>query len=340
MVTCVRIEKKNAERARQELIQKNLLDNKYAPTRDEKFVYFPVTARPKKFRIIDLSLTPRDVQPLSLEDALKNVLTKHELGELVKSFDVIGDIAIIEIPRALRKKEKLIANALLRVHKNLRVVCAKAGAMKGVFRTRKLRILAGEKRTETIYKESGCAFKLDVAKVYFSVRLSHERERVASLVKPGETVFVFFAGVGPFPIIIAKRQQRAKIYAIELNPRAYKYLEYNIALNRMSHQITSVLGDVKKIVPKKFPRSADRILMPLPKGAGEFLDAAFECARKNCVIHFYSFSSEEKPFEDAAKKIQKIAQKKKRKIEFINKKIIRPYSPHVSQVVLDFRVLN
>ncbi|MEW6329774.1 MAG: class I SAM-dependent methyltransferase family protein, partial [Candidatus Micrarchaeota archaeon] len=312
----------------------------YAPSRDEKFVYFPVTARAKKFKTINLPLAPRGEQPLSLADALKKILTAREMENLIKSFDVVGDIAIIEIPRALRKKEKTIANALLRVHKNLRVVCAKAGAMRGIFRTRKLRVLAGDKRTETIYKESGCAFKLDVAKVYFSVRFSHERERVASLVKAGETVFVFFAGVGPFPIIIAKRQPRAKLYAIELNPRAYKYLEYNIALNRMSHQIIPVRGDVKKIVPKKFARAADRILMPLPKGAGEFLGDAFDCARRNCVIHFYSFSSEEKPFEDAVKKIQKIAQKKNRKVEFVNKKIIRPYAPHIAQVVLDFRILN
>jgi len=50
----------------------------------------------------------------SLKQALKNKLTKKEKQVLVRSYDVIGDIAIIEIPDELKKKETLIAETLLK----------------------------------------------------------------------------------------------------------------------------------------------------------------------------------------------------------------------------------
>lgn len=278
------------------------------------------------------------MKPHSLREALEGKLTKAEKKKLITSFDIIGTVAIIDIPAELRKKEKIIGNALLSVHNSVKTVCKRADIHKGKFRVRPLKVIAGSKKTETIYKESGAIMKLDPAKVYFTPRLSHERERIAAMVKPNEKIGAFFAGVGPFPLVIFKKEQKTKMYAIELNPIAFKYLQQNIILNNALNSIFPSLGDVRKIAPKlgvKF----NRILMPLPKGAADFLDASFRCAARGCVIHFYQFARAERPFDEAISKIREKAGKNKRKVKIIHKQVVRPFAPCIVQVVIDAKVL-
>jgi len=339
MVKCILVKRKEAERIRQELISLNLLDNNYPPKTEPEGICFPVKGEFKNFRIVEKELKQRAPRVFSIEESLRDKLKPEELESVVKSFDVVGDIAIIEIPRELEKKEKLVANSLLSVHRNVRSVYKKLGPMEGVYRTRKLKFLAGEKKTITEYRENGCRFRLDVAKVYFTPRLSFERKRIAEQVKPGEKILAMFAGVGPFPIVIAKMQPNVKISAIELNPDAFKYMEENTRLNRMQEIITPLLGDVKDIIPKKFVDSADRILMPLPRGAEKFLGESFLAAKRNCISHFYQFASEKNPFEDAEKLVVDEARISGRKAEVIGRRVVRPFAPGVVQIVIDFRVL-
>lgn len=288
------------------------------------------------------------MKPHSLREALEDKLTPKEKEKLITSFDIIGTVAIIDIPDELKKKEKIIGEALLLVHQSVKTVCKRADIHRGKFRVRPLKVIAGKpaippgiagsKKTETIYKESGAVMKLDPAKVYFTPRLSHERERIACQVKPNEKIGAFFAGVGPFPLVIFKKQPKAKLWAIELNPVAVRYLKENIIKNNALNNIFPYLGDVNKVAPGlgvKF----NRILMPLPKGAADFLDASFKCAAKGCIIHFYQFSRTEDPFAEAIEKIRENAKKNGRKVKIMNKHIVRPYAPHVVQVVIDAKVL-
>ncbi len=279
---------------------------------------------------------------MKIKDLLTNVLTQAEMKKLITSFDIIGDIAIIEIPRGLEKKEKLIAKALMTVHKNIKVV-AKKSQIEGTYRIRKLRVIAGERRTETIHKEHNCIIKLDTSKVYFSVRLSHERERIAAQVKNGENVLVMFAGVGPFALVIARKKPNAKIIGIELNPVAAEYFKENIKLNKLKN-CEALYGDVRKLIAKRKTQDsrlicwADRILMTLPKNAEDFLDVAFLAAKNNTIVHFYHFGPEEKVFDDAETKITNAAKKSNLKIKILNKKIVRPYAPKIVQVCIDFKM--
>jgi tRNA (guanine37-N1)-methyltransferase len=338
MVLCIKVRRKDAEGIRRKLEAVDVLDINYIPKRDEKFVYFAVKKRLKNFTFAEKKLEKKEKKYHSIKEYLEEILSKKEMDKLIASFDVIGSVAILEIPNELEKKEKEIAKALMLVHGNVKTVLKKVGARTGVYRLRKLKVIAGDRNTETTYKENDCIFKLDVAKVYFSPRLGFERRRIASLVRPNETILAFFAGVGPFPIVIAKFQPKTKIYAIELNPHAFHYLKENIRLNNMDGAITPIKGDVRKIVPRKFKNFADRILMPLPKGGEGFLKYSFIAARKNCVVHFYSFASAKHPFEEKIKKIEGVANDSGRKIEVVGKRIVRPYSPGVVQVVIDFKV--
>ena len=144
-----------------------------------------------------------------LKKALENILTTQESKELISSFDQIGDIIIVRIPDSLLSKKKLIGETLLKQVKIAKSIFYQASAVEGDFRTRNLEILAGDNKTETEYKEFGCKFTVDVENAFFSPRLSTERERIANLVRDGETVVNMFAGVGMFSVMIAKKEMHS-----------------------------------------------------------------------------------------------------------------------------------
>ena len=177
--------------------------------------------------------------------------------------------------------------------------------------------------------------KLDISKVYFSPRLSYERERIAGQVKKNENICVFFAGVGPYALVIGKKNPNVKIDAIELNPDAFHYLEDNIRINRMQSIIRPILGDVKEVTPDM---KYNRILMPLPKGGEDFLDVALEHSGKNCIIHFYGFGPVDDLFSEALRKVREAVSKSGRKEKIVFKREVRAYSPSISQIAIDFIV--
>ena len=280
-----------------------------------------------------------DNTPRNLKEALQGKLSKKEFSLLVSSFDTLGNIAIIEIPKGLKKKEKIIGSALLALNKNIKTVCKKTGAHKGKYRIEPIRIIAGEKNTLATYRESACTFKIPLGKVFFSPRLGTERLRISKQIKPGEIIGAFFAGVGPFPIVFARNSPMQKAVAIELNPVAVKWLKENVRLNKLENKIEIVKGDVKRIVPKKFKRAFDRVVMPLPKGAESFLrEAMLSIKKKGGIIHFYAFVSSADPFTEPIKKIEAVAKKLKRKVRVLFKRQVRTFSKETIQVVIDFEV--
>lgn len=331
MALYISVEKKSAQEKISELKKTGNFDFSYRIFEKNNKIWIPI-----KQKIIGAVKIRGKVQKKaeSMADALKGILSKNEMQMLVNSFDIIGDIAIVEIPQALEKKEREIAKALVKVHKIVRVVAKKQGIMEGEYRTRKLKIIFGENRTETLYIENGVRMMLDIAKVYFSPRLSFERRRIAFQVKEGEKILALFAGVGPFPLAIAQKK-KCKIIAIELNPIAVKYLKKNTELNKLS-DIHAICGDVRKIVPCDYPNYADRILMPLPKGAEEFLDIAYKGAKNNAIVHFYTFVNAKNPFGEAEEKI--FSKLGREKVEIIARRIVRPFSPAFVQAVIDFKV--
>jgi len=278
-------------------------------------------------------------KPKSLREALKGRLTKKEMQFLRTSFDSVGNIAVIEIPPELEKKEKLIGEALLSLNKRFETVCKISGAHKGAFRVQAVKVIAGKRNKKALYRESGCSLKVDLGKVFFSPRLSHERERISRLIKKGEVVGAFFAGVGPFPIVFAKNSPMKKAIAIELNPPAVKLMQENIALNKMQDRVEAVLGDVKKVVPRKYIGAFDRVVMPLPKGGEDFLyEAILSTKPSGGIVHFYQFVPIDNPYSGALKIVRAAAKKAGRKVRVLSKKQVRSFSARTIQVVIDFRV--
>lgn len=209
---------------------------------------------------------------------------------------------------------------------------------KGEFRLYEYELIAGDTNTEVLHKEHGTTLKLDPQKVFFSPRELTERQRVASQVKSNETILVMFSGVAPYPIIIAKKQPNVnKIYGVEINPDAHKYAIENVRINKLSHKIILLNGDVREVCPKlkiKF----DRIVMPLAKEAYNYLDVAIPCLKEKGIIHCYFVAPETDLFSEAEKMIKNSVKKFNKNVKILNEKKMLPWGSRKWKIVLDVLV--
>jgi tRNA (guanine37-N1)-methyltransferase len=275
----------------------------------------------------------------SLKKLLQAYLDIEKIKLVPRGFDLIGHVAILEIPEELKKEKKMIAKALIETNKNIKTVLEKSSGRKGKLRLREYKFLAGKKKYETVHKEYGAQFKVNPAKVYFSPRELTERQRIAEQVKSNETVMVMFSGICPYPIAIAKKQPKVKrIVAIELNKIAHKYAVENVRINKVGDKVVLILGDVRKKCEKWFGK-CDRVVMPLPLGAEKFLDVAVKCLKRNGVIHFYNWGDEDDLFENATGLIKENMKKMKKKYKVLNMRKVLPYSPKKWKVCVDFKVI-
>jgi len=199
-------------------------------------------------------------------------------------------------------------------------------------RLRNLELLVGED-TYTVHKEFGLSYELEVGKVYFSPRLSAERQRIANLVRDGEVIIDMFCGVGPFSIMIAKYRSPKKIYAIDINPTAIRYLRSNITRNGVDG-IAPLLGDAKDIV-KNIER-CDRIIMNLPLSSFLFLETALSAVKDNANIHYYEVLVRDKVHG----RIDQLKEKASRfdKELDINMKEVKSYSATKAHFAFDLEV--
>ena len=272
---------------------------------------------------------------------LKGYIPEEKIGLVTRSFDIYGSkrkaVAVVEIPDELREFEGLIALTIMKVNKNVASVLGKESGRKGEYRTRELRLLAGDPDTEVLHRESGCVYRLDPGTVYFSPRESSERERLSSAVGEGEDVLVMFSGVGPLPISIAKRRRNVHVTAVELNPYAHNYCVENIHLNRVADRVEAIKGDVREVCPR-LGKLFDRIMMPLPKGAYEFLDIAVPLLKSGGVLHFYHWAPEGDPFSEAEALIIGTAEAEGKKVRFMDRVKVSQYSPRTWKIRVDARV--
>jgi len=349
---CLKVPKSEGEKTIALAAKLGIMNKALIIRRDEAFLCIPLTGQPdeatleKLNQIPNLHLSNGDFQEKAktektLTEALSNQLPPNLLAILPHSLDVIGDIAIIDIPPELKAHEALIGQAILKTQKNVKTVLAKAGDISGTFRVRDYTFIAGENKTTTIHREYGCQYHVDVAKAYFSPRLSTEHQRVASLVKSGETVVDLFAGVGPFSVIIAKTCKDVKVYAVDLNPEAVRLLEENVRFNRVEGRVYPVLADAREIAQTKLKGAADRVIMNLPETAIGFVDATCQAIKPTGgTVHFYAFVRQPDTIEDVKQQFSYLVEKNGRVLEtFLCAKSIRETAPFESQIVLDAKIL-
>ena len=268
-----------------------------------------------------------------LRASLGNRLTSEELQLLPAGFDRVGHVVIISLPPELMHRTPDIAHALLEL-KNVHTVALREGAIAGRHREPRLKVIAGDPSTETVHREGGCWFKLDVARVMFSPGNLYERARLPKLVEPGEVIVDLFAGIGQFSIPIAKHAGPSRVYAIELNPVACGYLRENIRLNLVGHVVKPLLGDCSAVAPRGV---ADRVVLGILHVTHQYLPLALEVLKPSGgVVHYHESVPSELRFKRPIKRILGAAAG--REVEILGKRVVKRYAPGVDHVVIDARV--
>jgi tRNA (guanine37-N1)-methyltransferase len=351
-VPCLKVPKALGEKAILLVGKLNLFNRELRVQQAEDYLYIPLLSEPLPMDIKELEgglpefevsthrFSERTKRPIKLVDMLEDKLPPHLLASLPHAIDFVGDIAIIEIPPELENHKKTIGEAVMKTHKQVGTVLAKSGAIEGVYRLREFEVIAGVEKTETVHRECGCIYRVDLAKAYFSPRLSHEHDRVASLVREGETVVDMFAGVGPFSILIAKKRGKVRVYAIDVNPDAVDFLRRNVAVNRVEKKVVPVLGDARQVVRESFMGIADRVIMNLPERAIEYVDVACKAIKsEGGIMHYYEFTSATNPMETAKVRLIEAMKRTNRDIKkVLLTRIVRATAPFTWQVVVDAEI--
>ncbi len=342
MVLCVKVLLKQAEKVKGFITEQGLFDTDYRLKRTGTHIFFPITKKSgikKRFpsaEFTDLKSLPKARKKKTVRSLVTEKLTKEEIEHLRRAYDVVGTIAIVEIPPELRKKERFIAETILELQKNVKTVVKKADIHGTEFRIQPVKHIAGERTKETVHKEHGVRLRLHVGKVYFSPRLSAERKRIAAQVRKDEKVLVMFSGCAPYPCVIARNTEAEEVVGIELNPVGHDYGVENVKLNRLDN-VTLINADARhaaELTKTKF----NRILMPLPKSAEDFLDSALAAAKKGTIIHFYDFKEIGK-FDEAKDTIRSACKRNKKRCRILRTIRCGQHAPRTYRICVDFKIL-
>ena len=346
MALTLKVKKEFAQQAKEFLLEKGWLDkSRILGSTPDRYVILALTESAKqsaiskkfptaKFEHKSLPLLPPRIG--NLKDLLRGILKEKEIDELIKSYDVVGDICILDIPKKLEKHELAIGHAIKRAYQYIKVVARKSGNRTKTLRIMPLKIITGEKRLNTIHKENGVFIKVDLLRAYFSPRASGERARIARLVKREEKVLVMFGGTAPSALAIAKSQPDCRIWTVDLNEDAHRLAAENVRINRFGHIITPLLGDVRDVLPKLNLRF-DRIVMPFPEENWDYLGLALRYVEAGGIIHFLVFVREGE-VEKTKERILKIAEKAGRKVKIKDVRLFGSYAPRVNRYVFDVEV--
>jgi tRNA (guanine37-N1)-methyltransferase len=322
-VPCVRVAREAGEATRQALAELDVLDEAHDITVEDGWLYVPVA---------DPEAVPDEYDVVQFEAPIRERQTRPvDLLGYEPAYERLGDIVILDEDDPDRARE--VADAVMASDLRAKTVVNRASPIEGELRVREWDVLAGDD-TETVHREYGCSFALDIARVYFSPRLATERHRVTEQVREGERVFDMFAGVGPFAVPAAKRG--AEVVGVDLNPVAVEYLRQNAERNGVADRVTAIEGDVREAA-EEYRDWADRVVMNLPHSAGEFLDTAVSLAADECVLHYYDIQHDADPFGPGEASIRE-ATGDEYEVTVLDRRVVRSYAPHEENVCLDVRL--
>ncbi|XP_063698412.1 tRNA (guanine(37)-N1)-methyltransferase [Culicoides brevitarsis] len=228
----------------------------------------------------------------SANELLKQILPEDKEG--MTSFSRIGHIIHLNLKEHLLPYKKIIAEILMDKMSGIRAVVNKAQTIDNVYRNFSMELLKGEADYQVTVKENGIEFEFDFSSVYWNPRLSSEHDRIVKLIKPNDVLYDVFAGVGPFAVPVAKKG--IQVYANDLNPESYKWLNHNATKNKCKKHMETfnkdgrefLLNDARSNLLQRLKdpdfQGVPHFVMNLPAMAVEFLDV------------FRGYLKSEKPF--------------------------------------------
>ncbi len=267
-------------------------------------------------------------------EVLSPCIPEKVVYDLPQRWEKIGDVLMLRVPDSLNAYKEVVARVYADVLR-CRSVLEEYGAISGVYRKPRVRLIFGDNDTETVHVENGIRFRLDPKEIMFSSGNVDERKRMATIAGREEQVLDLFSGIGYFAIPMAKFSTPKKIVACEINPVAYRYLKENTVLNDVVDILDPVIGDNRKTAPEQW---ADRVLLGYLDNTKSFLPLALKALKqKGGILHFHEVYPHENIPDIAFQEIKSIATNYFKNIELVNWKIVKSYAPGIVHAVLDIR---
>jgi len=278
LIKHLKISESEAQNAKDFLESIDALNTDFLPIKEDGFILWPLNF------IVDGELVDLEGIPAIKSSRDYRRRLPREIQEVApRAFDIFGEIAIVRLPESIHKFSETIATALIQANPNVTKVAMDLG-VEGEYRIRKLKLIGGESGFVTIHKENGLKFRLDISKVYFSPRLSMERQRLSRLVKSGEKILDAFAGAAPFAVTLSKSGGR--VTAVDANPDSERWARGNFSLNQVPESdydfFCSRIEDVVDNLSEY-----DRIIMNNPTKSLDYIKLILPFLKTGGTIHLY-----------------------------------------------------
>ncbi len=258
----------------------------------------------------------------------KTVIPQALKSLLPRKWERVGDVLLLRFPPELRSYTEEVCEAYAEVLRVVAVLDASAG-VRGTWREPNVELLWG-RSTETVHKENGVLFKLDLRKVMFSSGNIDERVRMSRVCDPGEVVVDMFAGIGYFSLPMAIHSRPKRVYACEINPTAHNYLRENVRINR-ADVVVPLLGDCRDVAPVGV---ADRVVLGYLRDTHTFLPAALRTLRSGGWVHYHEGCPDEIA-DRPLKHLKEVSEALGMGVARCQRRKVKSYAPGVSHWVLD-----
>jgi len=300
---------------------------------DEESVAVPVTSVPVDLSVRDVTKQVGEPRLRDLDDYLREMgWTDAERERAPSSWAVIGSVVLVDVGDAPRPAD--VGDALLQLHGGADTVLAR-GPITGDHREPAVEVLAGTGDTETVHREHGTAYALDLSQVMFSPGNKAERARMGETVAEDERVLDMFAGIGYFTLPMARAG--AHVTAVERNPDSFRYLIENVHLNDVDERVHPYRADCRDVAPELADDPVDRVVMGYYE-AHEYLDAALDALRSGGTIHLHEATPEALGFDRPIERLETAAADAGRAVDVLDTHRVKGYSEGVAHVVVDARI--
>jgi len=295
------------------------------------------------------------------------VAAEDNYESIPKSFDVVGDVAILHDPDQTKTDAEwqAIGESIRKKNKGIKVVAVRQSTLAGTQRAvGDLKIVSGIQRDPLITSHTEYNIKcvVDLNRTFFSPRMAQERLRICQQVARGEHILVLFAGVAMEALQIACRTEAASVVTVELNEvavecsrRSRQLLPRNKSVKcpGAEDRLDIRQGDVLELLPTLPRNHFHRIFVPRPKegatdgdlGTGEngkdFLDALLPTLlQEGGECHWYDFAADHELPECSRTKqfLASTCEAHGLKATFLHVAKVGSVAMHQLRVCVDFRV--
>ncbi len=247
----------------------------------------------------------------------------------------LGRVLVLRLDESLRPQFGLIGEAW-REELGVGAVLRRAGEAAGELRLPRFERIAGTD-AETEVVEYGVRYRLDAERLLFARGNRAERHRAGAVTRPGEVVADLFAGIGYFALPAAVHGRAARVWAVEKNPLAFRYLVENAARNGVADRIRPLRGDNREV---ELPAAAfDRVFLGYLPSAVPWVGRAVELLRPaggTVHVHLAVGTREGRPGAEA--EVGAALARAGAPAEALTSRTVKAYGPGKEHVVVDARV--